>query len=113
MLRLTIFTLFVITPAIAFAQHNAGGCALVEGQKLKFLLGDWKVTSKFRLSKEPEQWEETQAHSKITSLFEDCLLVERFEGRRKGTHSKEPGCTRMIAIHKSTNGSVVTLSTAC
>ncbi len=84
MLRSIIFALLLITPAIAVAQVNAGGCASVEGQKLKFLLGEWKVTSKFRLSKQPEQWEETQARSKITSRFEDCLLVEHFEGKRQG-----------------------------
>lgn len=90
MLRLIIIALLVMTPATAFAQ-NAGGCASVEGQKLRFLLGEWKVTSKFRLSKEPEQWEETQAHSKITSLFADCLLTEQFEGRRQGHQFKATG----------------------
>ena len=79
-----------MTPATAFAQ-NAGGCASVEGEKLRFLLGEWKVTSKFRLSREPEQWEETPARSTITSLFADCLLTEQFEGRRQGHQFKAAG----------------------
>lgn len=91
MRRLIILTLLLITPAIAFAQNNAGGCASLEGQKLRFLLGEWKVTSRFRLSKEPEQWEETQARSKITSLFAECLMVEQFEGKRQGHPFKATG----------------------
>jgi hypothetical protein len=91
MIRSIILTLLLITPAIAFAQVNAGGCASVEGQKLNFLLGEWKVTSRFRLSKEPEHWEETQARSKITSLFDNCLLVEQFEGKRQGHPFKATG----------------------
>ena len=65
-------------------QQGAGGCASVEAQRLSFLTGEWKVTSRFRLSREPEKWEETQVRSTIRYLFENCLLVEQFEGTRQG-----------------------------
>jgi hypothetical protein len=68
----------------ANVQRNAGGCASVEAQRLSFLLGSWKVKSRFRLSQEPEQWEDTQVRSGISYLFKNCLLVERFEGTRQG-----------------------------
>ena len=90
-LCLIIFALFVIAPLPAFAQNNAGGCDSAEGQKLKFLTGEWRVKSRFRLSKEPEQWEETQARSTITSRFEGCLLTEQFEGSRQGHPFKASG----------------------
>ena len=83
MIRLIIFFLLIaITPVLASGQNQAS-CASTEAQKLNFLLGEWKVSSRFRLSKQPEQWEETQASSKITFLFEGCLLVEQFEGTRQ------------------------------
>ena len=84
MIKSSVFLLIALASAVAPAQHNAGGCASTEAQKLNFLLGEWKVNSRFRLSKEPEQWEETQARSKITFLFERCLLVEQLEGTRQG-----------------------------
>lgn len=90
-LCLITFALILMTPLAAFAQNEAGGCNSAEAQKLKFLVGEWKVTSKFRLSKEPEKWEETQARSKITSRFEDCLLVEQLEGSRQGHPFKATG----------------------
>ena len=68
----------------ANGQPDAGGCASVEAQRLSFLAGEWKVRSKFRLSREPDQWEETQARSRISYLFENCLMVEQFEGTRRG-----------------------------
>lgn len=76
--------LLLMTSAVAVAQQGAGGCASAEAQKLSFLVGEWKVKSRFRLSREPERWEETQVRSKIAYLFADCLLVEQFEGTRQG-----------------------------
>jgi hypothetical protein len=83
--RLIICLLFLFLPlGTAVAQHDAGGCDSVEAQKLSFLVGRWKVKRRFRLSREPEKWEETQARSKIAYLFADCLLVEQLEGTRQG-----------------------------
>lgn len=73
-----------ITSGIVVAQQDAGGCGSVEAQKLSFLAGEWKVKSRFRLSREPEQWEDTQVRSRISYLFENCSLVEEFEGTRQG-----------------------------
>lgn len=89
MIRFTTYVLLLfITSGLAVAQQanvqHQGGCASTEAQALNFLKGEWKVNSKFRLSKEPEQWEETQGRSRIDYLFENCLLQERFESTRQG-----------------------------
>ncbi len=84
---LLIVWLMTLGPPVeqqANVQQGAGECASVEAQRLSFLTGEWEVRSKFRLSREPEKWEETQARSKIDYLFENCLLLEQFEGTRQG-----------------------------
>ncbi len=55
----------------ANGQPDAGGCASVEAQRLSFVTGEWKVKSRFRLSRAPGKWEETQARSRISYLFEN------------------------------------------
>src|SRR5580765_4651168 len=68
----------------ANAPQDAGGCASVEAQRLGFLIGQWKVRSRFRVSREPEKWEETQARSSISYLFPNCVMSEQLEGTREG-----------------------------
>ena len=81
------------------AQHEAGGCASPEAQALNFLRGDWKVRSKFRLSRDPDRWEETLGRSTITYQFENCPLREQF----KTTRQSHPfTATAMYAYNRNT-----------
>jgi hypothetical protein len=87
--RYLLLSVWLISSTSAIAQQanvqpDAGGCASVEAQRLSFLIGNWKVRSRFRLSREPEKWEETQARSRISFQFEKCLMMERLEGTREG-----------------------------
>ena len=59
-------------------------CASADAEQLNFLKGEWKVKSRFRLSRVPEKWEETEVRSSISYLFEKCLLVEQLVGTRQG-----------------------------
>ena len=82
-----LLMLFATSGLIVAQQANVeheGGCASSEAQALNFLKGDWSVKSKFRLSREPERWEETTGRSKISYLFDNCLLQEQFETTRQG-----------------------------
>jgi Protein of unknown function (DUF1579) len=85
--RHLLMLLWSMTSVVAIGQQlnvqqGAGGCASVEAQRLSFLTGEWNVKSRFRLSPEPQKGEETQARSRISYLFENCLMIEQFEGTR-------------------------------
>jgi hypothetical protein len=60
------------------------GCATEEGKKLSFLLGNWKVKSKFRVGNNPDKWEETVGTAKINFLFDNCLVQEKLDIKRDG-----------------------------
>jgi hypothetical protein len=79
-----VLTTSGLAVAQATVQQHAAVCASSEAQRLGFLRGEWKVKSRFRFSRQPEQWEETQLRSTISYLFEDCLLVEVLKGKRQG-----------------------------
>ena len=79
-----LMTSLIVVGQQANVPQGNGDCASVEAQRLSFLIGEWKVKSRFRLSREPEKWEETQARARISYLFENCLLEEQLEGMRQG-----------------------------
>jgi len=58
---------------------------------LRFLEGEWKVESRFRLSRDPERWETSVGHSRIEALFPGCLWREAFTGSRGGMELKVTG----------------------
>lgn len=89
MRKLLISGLFILQIFLinAFAQEaekpqDEIGCATTEGSKLSFLIGDWKVKSKFRTGN--DKWEETTGTSKIIFLFNKCLVQEKLDIKRDG-----------------------------
>lgn len=91
MQKLLIINLFIIligSISIFGQQSNQKkdelGCSTKEGQKLNFLIGNWKVKSKFRKGSNPDKWEETDGKSKIKYLFNECLAQEKLDVKRDG-----------------------------
>jgi len=83
MLSKSIYTLFIllITLGIASAQDELG-CVSNEGKKLSFLVGNWKVESKFRVAGDVTGWEDSKGTSKIEFIFDQCLLFEKLSIKR-------------------------------
>jgi hypothetical protein len=79
-----IFTGLIISSGTYGQTPNRDevGCATKEGQELSFLVGDWKVRSKFRTGSNPDKWEETNGTSSFKFLFDKCLLREKLSIRR-------------------------------
>ena len=58
------------------------GCATEQSKSLNFLVGTWKVRSNFRVSRSENKWETTEAVSRISHLFENCIYQEILTGKR-------------------------------
>jgi len=77
-----LFTLCLFLQSVAQTPPTDElGCASKEGEKLSFLVGNWKVKSKCRRGK---TWEETTGTANFKFLFDDCLLPEKLSVKRDG-----------------------------
>ena len=87
-MRHAVFLLIVFLAAVPVAAQGTEkdplGCSTPEGKAFSFVVGDWKVKSKFRVGSNPDNWEETQGTSKIEYTFEGCLAREDLRIKRNG-----------------------------
>ncbi|MDH3492325.1 MAG: hypothetical protein OEM82_02155 [Acidobacteriota bacterium] len=88
MKRLAVISIVLAALATSFLaqspQEDALGCATDKSRTLGFLVGEWNVRSNFRINKAQSKWEKSEAVSKITHLFEDCVYQEILTGTRNG-----------------------------
>ena len=80
LLTVTLFFAFVCSAQ----QNDPIGCATPQSKSIGFLVGTWKVKSKFRTNRRENKWETTEAVSKIDHLFRDCVYKEVLTGKRNG-----------------------------
>ena len=74
--------LLVFVPGVP-AQDDPG-CKTKEAQQLAFMKGEWTVSSRFRVDRNPEKWEQSMGRSLISEEFPGCLWKEEFSGMRHG-----------------------------
>lgn len=80
-----IFTLLLLAAGAAGQEtRDEPGCASDAGRKLDFLIGDWQVTSKYRVGSDPDRWEKTDGRASLEHVFGGCLVRERLETERGG-----------------------------
>lgn len=83
---LTSALVFILATSAAapLAAQEAPPCEQAAFAHLRPLAGSWTVQARTRLSRDAKDWEEGAAQSRIEPLMRDCVLLERYEGTRRG-----------------------------